>query len=83
MLGCRSHSMNFGESMHIEQSLVGKVLSSWAILPADGRSLLDQVDLEAGGGQIQSGLDPADAAADHHDVAEIAGGTARGEELFD
>ncbi len=33
MLGCRSHSMNLGDSMHMEQSLVGKVLSSWAILP--------------------------------------------------
>src|SRR5450759_2485062 len=33
MFGCRSHSMNFGDSMHIEQSLVGKVLSSWDIFP--------------------------------------------------
>jgi hypothetical protein len=33
MFGCRSVSMNFGDSMHIEQSLVGKVLSSCDILP--------------------------------------------------
>src|SRR5574342_1050025 len=33
MFGWRSHSMNFGDSMHIEQSLVGKVLSSCAIFP--------------------------------------------------
>src|SRR3990172_159368 len=33
MLGCLWHSRNFGDSMHMEQSFVGKVLSSWAILP--------------------------------------------------
>jgi hypothetical protein len=29
----RAHSTSFGERMHIEQSPVGKVLSSWAIFP--------------------------------------------------
>src|SRR3970040_699245 len=33
MFGCRLHSMNFGDSMHIEQSLVGKVLSGCDIFP--------------------------------------------------
>ena len=69
MLGCRSHSMNLGDSMHIEQSLVGKVLSSCAILPPMVGRLLHQVDLEAGGGQVERGLDAADAAADDHHVA--------------
>src|SRR3990172_2641037 len=33
MLGCRLTSLNLGDWIHIEQSLVGKVLSSWDILP--------------------------------------------------
>src|SRR3970040_2249490 len=32
-LGCLLHSMSLGDSMHIEQSLVGNVLSSCDILP--------------------------------------------------
>ncbi|EKD37412.1 MAG: hypothetical protein ACD_75C01141G0001, partial [uncultured bacterium] len=30
---CRPHSTNFGAMIHIEQSLVGKVLSSCAMAP--------------------------------------------------
>src|SRR4030042_5386499 len=33
MLRWRPASTNFGEIIHIEQSLVGKVLSNWAITP--------------------------------------------------
>ena len=33
MFGCLPAATSFGDSMHIEQSFVGKVLSSWAILP--------------------------------------------------
>jgi len=33
ILGCRPTSTSLGESIHMEQSLVGKVLSSWAIWP--------------------------------------------------
>ncbi len=33
MFGFLSQSISFGERMHIEQSLVGNVLSSWAIRP--------------------------------------------------
>ena len=33
MFGCRAHSTSFGETMHMEQSLVGKVLSSWVMAP--------------------------------------------------
>src|SRR4030042_3285950 len=33
MLGCLPTSISLGEIMHMEQSLVGKVLSNWAILP--------------------------------------------------
>ena len=33
MLGCRPTSTSLGASIHIEQSLVGKVLSSWAMWP--------------------------------------------------
>jgi hypothetical protein len=33
MLLCRPTSTSLGARIHIEQSLVGKVLSSWAITP--------------------------------------------------
>src|SRR4030042_4017868 len=33
MLGCRPTSTSLGASIQMEQSLVGKVLSSWAIWP--------------------------------------------------
>ena len=33
ILGCRPTSTSLGERIHIEQSLVGKVLSSWAMRP--------------------------------------------------
>ena len=33
IFGCRPTSTSLGERIHIEQSLVGKVLSSWAIWP--------------------------------------------------
>ena len=33
ILRCRPHSTSLGDRMHIEQSLVGKVLSSWDITP--------------------------------------------------
>ncbi len=33
ILMCRPTSTSLGEIIHIEQSLVGKVLSNWAIAP--------------------------------------------------
>ena len=33
IFGCLAHSLIFGDKIHIEQSLVGNVLSSWGILP--------------------------------------------------
>ncbi len=51
--------------------MVGKVLSSWAMWPPMRRLLLNQIDLEAGGGQIERGLDTADASTDNHDVADV------------
>lgn len=33
MLKCRPHSISLGDRMHREQSLVGKVLFSWALTP--------------------------------------------------
>ena len=33
MFGCRPTSTSLGERIHMEQSLVGNVLSSWAICP--------------------------------------------------
>ena len=33
IFGCRPTSTSLGESIHIEQSLVGNVLSSWAMWP--------------------------------------------------
>jgi hypothetical protein len=33
IFGCRPTSTSLGERIHMEQSLVGKVLSSWAIWP--------------------------------------------------
>jgi len=33
MFRCRPTSTSLGEIIHIEQSLVGKVLSSWAMAP--------------------------------------------------
>ncbi len=40
-------------------------------LAADGRRLLHQIDLEAGGGEIERRLNAADAAADDHHVPAI------------
>ncbi len=50
----------------------GKGLVELRHLAADGRQLLDQVDLEARGGKVQGGLNAADPTTDHHDVAEVA-----------
>ena len=71
MFGCRPTSTSLGASIHMEQSLVGKVLSSWAIWPPMLGAFLNQVDLEAGGGEIERGLNTADPSADNHDVSEI------------
>ncbi len=57
--------------MHMEQSLVGKVLSSWAILPPMARGFLNQVNLETGRGKIKRGLNAADPSTDHHDVSKM------------
>ena len=40
-------------------------------MPADTRSFLDKVYLEPVGSQIQRGLNSADAATHHQDIAEI------------
>ena len=72
MFGCRPTSTSFGERIHMEQSLVGKVLSSWAMWPPDAGRLLHQIDFKTRGGKIQGGLDTADPTANHHHVPEIA-----------
>ncbi|OPX61415.1 MAG: hypothetical protein A4E29_00830 [Methanomassiliicoccales archaeon PtaB.Bin134] len=33
IIGCLAASTSFGDRIHIEQSLVGKVLSNWAMTP--------------------------------------------------
>ena len=57
--------------MQAAQSSVGKVLSNLRHVAADGRLALDQVDLLAGVGQRQRGVDAGDAAADHQHVGWI------------
>ena len=74
MLGCRPTSTSLGERIHIEQSLVGKVLSSWAIWPPMARCFLNQVNLKTRSGQIQRGLNTADPSTDNHDVSKITVG---------
>jgi hypothetical protein len=49
----------------------GKGLVELGHLAADGRRLVNQVNLEAGVRKIESGLNTADPTADNHDVAEI------------
>ena len=71
MLGCRPTSTSLGASIHIEQSLVGKVLSSWAIWPPMLGAFLNQVDFKAGSGKIEGGLNTADPSTDDHDVSDI------------
>ncbi len=71
MLGCRPTSTSLGESIHIEQSLVGKVLSSWAIWPPMVGASLHQVNPEAGSAEIEGGLNTADPSTNNHDVSEI------------
>ena len=50
------------------QSLVGKVLSSWAILPPMLGKLLHQVDLDAHIGEVQGGLHPGNASSNNKNV---------------
>jgi hypothetical protein len=71
MFGCRPTSTSLGERIHMEQSLVGKVLSSWAMWPPMLGRFLNQVDLETGRGQIQRGLNAADSTANHHHVSKL------------
>ena len=40
-------------------------------MAANGRCLIDQVDLEAGIGKIKRGLHTADPAANNHDIPKI------------
>jgi hypothetical protein len=47
-------------------------------MPADGRFLLNQVDLEALIGQIQGSLNAGDAAANHHNRAGYRAGRRQG-----
>ena len=54
--------------MHAAQSSVGKVLSNLRHVAADGRLALHQVDVLAGVGQGQRGVDARDAAAHHQHI---------------
>jgi hypothetical protein len=40
-------------------------------VPAYARGLLNQIYLETRGSQIEGSLDPADPAADDHDISKI------------
>ena len=40
-------------------------------MAANGRCLIDQVDLKAGIGKIKRGLHTADPSANHHDVSKV------------
>ena len=40
-------------------------------MAANGRRLVDQVDLETSRGKIERGLDTADPSTDHHDISKI------------
>ena len=59
--------------MQVEQSLVGKVLSKPGHGPTEGVGLVEQVDIEAGVGQIEGALNAADAAADDDDPSDQIG----------
>ena len=63
--GWRDTSTIFGERMHMEQSLVGKVLSSMAMWPPMSRLTLDEVDMDAVRRDIEGGLDTGNARPDH------------------
>ncbi len=52
----------------------GEGLVQLGHLAADGRRLLDQIDPIARSGEIERGLDAADAATDDHDIPEVAVG---------
>ena len=71
MLGCRPTSTSLGASIHMEQSLVGKVLSSWAIWPPMARRFFNQVNLKTRSGKIKRGLNTADPSTDNHDISKI------------
>ena len=64
-VGLEAHSTILGVRMQAAQSSVGKVLSYWAIRPADGGGALDEGHLVAGIRDVQRRLDPGDPAADH------------------
>ena len=58
--------------MHMEQSLVGKVLSSCVMAPPmDG--LFSTMWTLKPLSEVHGGLDPGDAAADHDHGADLAG----------
>jgi hypothetical protein len=60
-----------GEYSH--GAVVGRIgLVELGHVAADGRRVLNQVDLETRFSQIKGGLDTADAATDNHNIADIA-----------
>ena len=64
MLGCvPDRRPSAGVRMQAAQSRVGKVLSNWAMWPPIDGCALDQVDREAGVGDLEGGRDAGDAAA--------------------
>jgi hypothetical protein len=50
----------------------GESLVELGHVASNARRLVNQINFKPGFGQIQSGLNAADAAADHHDVCEIS-----------
>ena len=71
MLGCRPTSTSLGASIHMEQSLVGKVLSSWAIWPPMLGAFSTRYTLKPAVRKIEGGLNTADPSTDDHDVSDI------------
>jgi hypothetical protein len=67
MFRWRPASTSLGEMIHMEQSLVGKVLSNWDMTPPMAERCFCQDDPVSGIGQIQRCLNAGNAAADDHD----------------
>ena len=61
----------FGREYSDGAVIGGKGLVKLGHMAANGRCLVDQVNLKAGIGQIKRGLNTADPSANNHDISKI------------
>ena len=72
MFRCRPTPTSLGPMVHMAQSFVGKILSSWTMPPPMEVSLLQEVDPDPGLCQVEGCLHAAYASADHKSRAYLA-----------